>query len=253
MLFNGQDPVDLHPGISVKKETPPGSVTSKLETLSGAFGELVVGRTIQQGEYKVEFLIRSNTSEMIGTIRQLLSSWARPMDVTTCELIPSDMPDRAYAAMCKKVGEPKFKHGAATIEIVFALPRPIAHDRFPRTASTGDKAEALAVDVRGSSYIRPEVSMKLPSAADAVTLYVDDKAYFRLVASLSAGDCVIIREDASIDMFDASANAIANAATCVDYVVTDLFAMWKALGHGPHTVRCEPACSIEMKWRDEWV
>lgn len=253
MLFNGQDPVDLHPGISIKKETPPGSVTSKLETLSGAFGELVVGRTIQQGEYKVEFLIRGNTREKIGTIRQLLSSWARPMDVSTCELVPSDTPDRAYAAMCKKVGEPKFKHSSATIEVVFAVPRPIAHDRYPRTASTDGKAEALVVDVRGSSFIQPEVKLTLPSTAGAVTLYVDDKAYFRLVAPLSAGDSVIIRNDAQIDLFDASANTTASAAVNVDYVATDLFAMWKALYHGRHTVRGEPACAIEMNWRDEWV
>ena len=53
MRFNGIDIRDVHRGISVEKEIPPGMPTRTVETFSGWDGETLAGVTMSRGTYTV--------------------------------------------------------------------------------------------------------------------------------------------------------------------------------------------------------
>lgn len=253
MRYNGVDPRELHPGISIAKEIPPGTVTSQLETLSGSTGEIVVGRTIQQGEYIVRINIAGRYADEGWAIHRLLTAWARPLDTKLHELVPTHWPTVAFDATLKEISPPEFVFGFVVIDVVFAVPRPIAHDRIASTASTGDTAGSMTVNVGGTSYARPNITITAKEASSTITLYVDEMPYFRFSAPVEAGDVVLIRDDLRIELYDASAATTQDAADKVDYTLTDMQALWEVLTPGRHIVRTEPPAAIDMQWRNEWV
>lgn len=253
MRYNGIDPRQLHPGISIAKEIPPGTVTSQLETLSGSTGEIVAGRTIQQGEYIARINIAGRYADEGWAIHRLLKEWARPMDEIPRELVPTHWPSVAYDAILKEISPPEFVFGFVVIDVVFALPRPIAHDRIASTASTGIDAKNLTVKIGGTSYARPNITITAKKATSEVTLYVDETPYFRIFAPMENEDVLMIRNDSRIEMYDESAAKTKDAADKVDYTLTDMQGMWEALKPGNHVVRTEPPAAIDMEWRNEWV
>lgn len=253
MRYNGVDPRQLHPGISIAKEIPPGTVTSQLETLSGSTGEIVVGRTIQQGEYIVRVNIAGKYADEGWAIHRLLKEWARPLDTTPRELVPTHWPTAAYDATLKEISPPEFVFGFVVIDVVFAVPRPIAHDRITSTAGTGNVAESVTAKVGGTSYARPNVTITAKEASNAIALYVDEMPYFRISSPVEAGDVLLIRNDLRIELYDASTATTQDAADKVDYTMTDIQGMWEALTPGHHIVRTEPPAAIDMEWRNEWV
>lgn len=253
MKFNGVDPRSLYPGISVAKEIPPGTVTSQLETISGTGGEMVVGRTIQQGEYIARINIAGKNASNGWEIHRLLKAWARPMDATTSELVPTHWPSVAYDAILKEISPPEFRFGFVVIDVVFALPRPIAHDRAATTANTGGTAGALSINVGGSSYIRPIIRAKASAATSDMVLYVDDKPYVRVVTPIKSGDVLAVYADGRLELTEASTGKTVDVTDKVDYVATDLQAMQEALTPGKHAIRTAPASALDMEWRCEWV
>lgn len=253
MRYNGVDPRQLHPGISIAKEIPPGTVTSQLETLSGSTGEIVVGRTIQQGEYIVRINIAGKNRGEGWAIHRLLTAWARPTDVVLRELVPTHWQTVAFDATLKEISPPEFVFGFVVIDVVFAVPRPIAHDRVASTATNGGNAEDLEVNIGGTSYARPDIRIEAKTAAESITLFVDEQPYFRLAAAVEAGDVMTLHSDDRVDLYDASTDTTQNAADKVDYVITDTQAMREAFAPGKHIVRTEPAAAVEMEWRNEWV
>lgn len=253
MRYNGVDPRQLHPGISIAKEIPPGTVTSQLETLSGSTGEIVVGRTIQQGEYIVRVNIAGKHRGEGWAIHRLLTGWARPTDIVLHELVPTHWQTVAYDATLKEISPPEFVFGFVVIDVVFAVPRPIAHDRVSSKASTNGNAGDLIADIGGTSYARPDIRITAATPAEAVALYVDEQPYFRLVAPVEAGDVITLRSNDQVDWYKASDDTTQDASDKVDYTITDTQAMREALTPGRHTLRAEPAAAIEAEWRNEWV
>lgn len=253
MKYNGIDPRQLHPGIRIAKEIPPGTVTSQLETLNGSTGEIVVGRTIQQGEYIVRINIAGKNRSDGWAIHRLLTGWAKPTDIELHELVPTHWNTVAFDAALKEISPPEFVFGFVVIDVVFAIPRPIAHDRIHSTANTGGEAKELQLTISGTSYARPDIRITVKAAAQAVTLYVDEQPYFRLVAAVEAGDVIALNSNDRVDWYDASEDRTKDAADKVDYTATDTESLRKALTPGKHTVRVEPASAIEVEWRNEWV
>ena len=253
MRFNGVDPRTLLPGITIAKEIPPGTVTSQLETVGGSGGETVVGRTIQRGEYIVRINIAGKNAPGGWEIHRAIKAWARPMDITTKELVPTHWPEVAYDAILKDISPPEFRFGFVTIDVAFALPRPIAHDRNATIATTGGKAESLTVKIGGSSYARPIIRAKAAAAADAMVLQVDGTPYVRVVTPVEAGDVLTVYANGRMELTDESASTTKDVTDKVDYVATDLQAMQEALTPGEHTISASPAAALEMEWRREWV
>lgn len=243
MKFNGVDPRTIA-GVSIAKEIPPGAPSSQLETLQGSGGEIIAGRTIQQGEYIVRINIAGKTRQEAWKIRKLLAGWACAADTVTHELIPTHWQTAAYDAILKEITPPEFTFGHATVDVVFTLPRPIAHDVSYQTKSGGS---SVAVSIGGTSHARPSIALHMASSSK-LELKLDGTTYFAMNGGYSAGDTVFVWSDMSAVIVNTT-----NAERYVDYVNTDFEALYKACTPGSHTISCAQASAIQVTWRNEWL
>jgi len=248
MKFNGIDPRTLHPGISIAKEIPPGSVTSQIETLAGSTGEIVAGRTIQQGEYIVRTNIAGKTPEQAWEIRALLAGWAKAADAKTRKLIPTHWPKVSYDAIFKEISPPEFFRGFATVDIVFTLPRPIANS-LQESIETGEGE--VQITVGGTTWTRPSITITTGST-NGLTLSVDGKKLLALSGQYEENDFVFIYTDPpSVQLMEGGMPEMIDDR--IDYTVTDFEAICEALTPGTHTIRAEGASVVSVSWRDAWL
>lgn len=248
MRYNGIDPRTLHRGISIAKEIPPGAPTSQLETLTGASGEIITGRTIKQGEYIVRINIAGRTREEAWAIRAKLASWARSADDTTHELEPTRWPGVAYDAIFKEITAPEFVFGFAVVDVIFAIPRPIAHAIQDSTATGGAE---IALSVMGTSYVRPEFTLTMAGGYPA-QITVDSTVYAAVSYPFQAGDVLTIRTDPP-KVIIATDSSVLQGDRYVDYEETDLDALSRALTPGSHSVACAQASRIAARWKEEYL
>lgn len=253
MKYNGIDPRTLHPAISIAKEIPPGTVTSQLETTSGSTGEIIAGRTVKQGEYIVRVNIAGKSRAEGWRIRALLAGWARALDDQTHELIPTHWPQVAYDAILKEITPPEFSFGFCTVDVIFALPRAVAHDlavtKLPRVS--GEHVKRFLVD--GSTYAKPEMTATLMESGDSFRIFVDDVCYVTMNGDFGVSDGLVMKNTPKFRLYDASESTFAPIDDRIDPLNTDVQAMWEALSPGWHTIRTEPASEIELTWRNEWL
>lgn len=246
MKYNGIDPKTLHAGISIKKEIPPGTVTSELETLYGSTGEIVAGRIIQQGEYIVRLNIAGKTPEEGWDILSKVAAWAEPTSETTAELIPTKRPAIAYDAVLKEISPPEFIRGFAVIDVVFAVPRPIAHSI---KWSHADEATAeIDVVFGGTHHARPELWLIADGASDII-VSIDGNDLIKIKNDFSAGQVVKIYTDTGAvkDLYDEHMESL------IDYTETDFVAFAKMCTPGTHRVAATGVRNTALRWRDEWV
>lgn len=154
MRFCGVDLRSVHPALSIEKEYPPGMPDRDVYTIAGTDGETVVGYAVTQGEYKVNVNIAARRREDGWRIRALLAAWAAASGRSTGELEPTHWPGIAYDAIVKSIGAPEFVFGFAKVEVIFLLPRPLAHD-LAYTSATGQGRATLSIG--GSAECRPTV------------------------------------------------------------------------------------------------
>lgn len=256
MTFNGVDPCSLHSGISIAKEIPPGTIASTLETLSGASGEIIVGRTVKQAEYTVKINIAGKYRAQAWQIRKLIAAWACAMDVQTHQLVPTHWPTVAYDAVLKEISEPEFTFGFGVIDVVFAIPRPIARELMITNGLGASGATSINVTIEGSSYARPTLRItlaeNLDTGIDGMSVSVDGVQYFGLTGALYAGNVVEITLDVPGVAIDDGEDTVA-ANERIDYTVTDFERFAKAFSPGTHKVSCPEAKLITMRWRCEWL
>lgn len=248
MRYNGIDPTTLHRGISIAKEIPPGAPTSQLETLTGASGEIITGRTLKQAEYIVRINIAGKTREEAWGIREKLAAWACSADETTHELVPTRWPGMAYDAIFKEITPPEFVFGFAVVDVIFAIPRPIAHSVNERSVSGSSVAEFA---VMGTSYARPEINITMVSGYRA-EITVDGKLYAAVSYPFQSGDVMSVQTNPP-GVVIATSGSVIQADRYVDYAVTDLDAMCKALTPGRHSITCAQASGISVRWREEYL
>lgn len=287
MRFNGIDPRTIHPGVSIAKEIPPGAVTSQLETLTGSTGEIVAGRTIQQGEYIVRVNIAGKSRAEAWKIRALLAGWARADDEKTRKLIPTHDPTVHYEAILKEISPPEFTFGFTTVDVVFTLPRPVAIDNEEQTYSTEMASQAVQsieeaesyqyfltddgyvfntadgevfltkstdeseLTIGGTTWVRPAIAMYM-YAAEGLTLMVDGKPVLSISGEYEEGDSVFIYTDPpSVQLMDGSMPYSIDDR--IDYTVTDFEALCRALTPGKHTITAVGAATLTMTWRNAWL
>lgn len=255
MKYNGIDPTKLHRGISIAKEIPPGTIDSQLETLKGSSGETVAGRTHKASEYIVRVNIAGVTRAEAWDMRAILAEWACPMDEVTHELIPSHWPRRAYDAIFKEISPPEFTFGFATVDVVFTVPRAVAHDlavRNSKKADTDGTGVKLGVNVQGTTYIQPTITIKT-KAVHRVEVSVGGKVCFAINYDFADGDSLQVRTDNSSVHIRHAGGELLPADRYVDYIATDLEAMCKALMPGLRTIQSEQAQEIAAVWRDAYL
>lgn len=254
MRFNGVDPTTLHAGISIAKEIPPGAPTSQLETLTGSTGEIVAGRTLKQAEYIVRINIAGKSRAEAWDIRARLAAWAGAAETTTHELIPSHWQGYAYDAILKEISPPEFTFGFAVVDVIFTIPRPIAHGTVNRTATkstTDGSGVSLNVNVLGSSYIRPTIQITT-LATSRVEITVSGTVYAAVGYNFAAGDILKVQCDPPAVEITSGGNTIA-ADRYVDYTVTDFEALCKALTPGIRYIGSAQASRIYALWREEFL
>lgn len=248
MRYNGINPTTLHRGISIAKEIPPGAPTSQLETLTGASGEIITGRTLKQGEYIVRVNIAGRSREEAWAIRAKLAAWARSADDTTHELEPTRWPGVAYDAIFKEITPPEFVFGFAVVDVIFAIPRPIAHAVRESTATGSTEA---ALSIQGTFYAQPEVILTMAGAYRA-EITVDGTVHAAVSYPFKAGDVMTIRANPP-EVIIATSGSILQGDRYVDYAVTDLDALSRALTPGSHSVACAQASGITVRWKEEYL
>jgi hypothetical protein len=292
MKFNGIDPTTLHRGISIAKEIPPGTVTSKLETLSGSDGEIIVGRTIKQGEYIVRINIAGRYREEAWQIRKLLAAWARGTDAKTCELIPTRWPTVHYDAALKEISPPEFTFGFAVIDVIFAVPRPIAVENILRTATSGEtEGETLLytsygenfvtsdgyqmavspvetmratspsvgitkIVIGGTSHARPKITL-FCRATENPRISVGTKVLFGFTGAVTNNERIEISTNPPnvriMSSVGDDAGKWLDANDRIDYTRTDFQRLAEAFAPGERTVMCYQASKVNVEWRDEWL
>lgn len=251
MKFNNVDPRTLHPRISIAKEIPPGTVTSQLETLAGSTGEIVVGRTIQQGEYIVRMNIAGKTWAEAWQIRQMIAGWARGTDAQTCELIPTHWPEVHYDALLKEITPPEFVKGKAVIDVIFAVPRPIAVSNVDNTTEVTTSGIIKPV-IGGTSHARPAITGYCKGST-GFNVSVGTKKYVGLTGSFAAGEHVEISTNPPQVRVQSVDGVWTIANNRVDYTATDFQALAEAFTPGQKTVMCPQASQVSISWRDEWL
>lgn len=153
-------------------------------TIAGTDGETVVGYAVTQGEYKVNVNIAARRREDGWRIRALLAAWAAASGRSTGELEPTHWPGIAYDAIVKSIGAPEFVFGFAKVEVIFLLPRPLAHD-LAYTSATGQGRATLSIG--GSAECRPTVAQTLAVARDGVAWTLDGREMLHVNGAFSAG------------------------------------------------------------------
>lgn len=253
MLFNGVNPCTLHPGISIAKEIPPGTVESQLETMSGSTGEIVVGRTIKQGEYIVRINIAGKYKAQAWEIRKLLAGWACAADVETHRLVPTHWPDVAYDALLKEISPPEFVFGFATVDVTFTVPRPIARD-VKMTTEPGPLGTSATFAVGGTSYTRPVININTQACAQ-VSILVDDVLLARVKGPFGEKDSVSIYTEPPKVTVNRSSDSAGDVTINeqIDYTVTDFERLAKAFRPGDRVITCPEAYIIALNWRNEWL
>lgn len=253
MKFDGVNPCTLHPGISIAKEIPPGTIPSQLETLGSSTGEIVAGRTIQQGEYIVRVNIAGKYVRQAWEIRAIIAAWARPMDEETRRLIPTHWPTVYYEAICKEITPPEFRKGFATVDVIFTLPRAVAMSIEENTAETGEATTEQNITVSGSSYARPVIKANMLDGEESVFVYVDGAVCFGIYGAFTSENVLTIQTAPPGASLYIPNYGQMNVMDKVDYTMTDFQKLKKALTPGSHTIRVMPCNGFSVTWRDEWV
>lgn len=241
MRFNGKDPRELHPAISIAKEIPPGMANRRLRTLQGADGEIVTGTEMEGGRYIVRLNIAGKNADQGWAVRERIAAWAGSSGSTTAPLEPTHRPGRCYDAIIESVSDPEFVHGFTVIEATFFLPRPVARSAI-RSNAAG--AGGINADIGGSSPARPLIRQTLATAQSGVTWTMDGKPLLRMMGTFAAGQ--VIEMDTAMERLTLDGN---NAMTLLDPQET----RWRpGFTPGRHALASTDGGRMEMRWHEEW-
>lgn len=242
MRFNGKDLRDVHRALSIEKEIPPGIARREIETVQGTDGGTIAQEIIEPDEYIVRVNIVCRSADDAWDVRARLAGWAQLNRAGTAELIPTHWSGKCYDARIKSVSAPEFVRGGARVEMRFLLPRPIARDIAPSTASGAGAASPL---IGGTYACRPAIAQTIKTARTGLTISMDGSPVLAITGSLNAGQRIEMdtqRESLTIDGEDAMSR--------INYVKS----RWRP-GYTPgrHELTSTDGGALEMRWHNEWV
>lgn len=241
MRFNGRDPTEIHPCISISKEIPPSMPAREIATVETGSGELVAHVNIQQDEAVIRINIAGRTYDEAMEARLKLAEWAASSHNRTAELELTHLPGKAYTAILKRISA--IENRFTTADVVFLLPRPVLHDVAERRA-TGSGTE-MTFRTGGTASTQPVFAVTLTGAAEGLNMMVDGVLFFAIGGGLAAGQKVeynLRTGSATIDGVHAE-NRILYADIDPDIELLP----------GKHTLNVSAAGSLQARWRDEWL
>ena len=241
MRFNGIDPAEIHPCISVSKEIYPSMPARDIATAETASGDLVAHVSVQQDEATIRVNIAGRTYDEAMEARLALAEWAASSRNATAELEPTHLPGKAYDAILKRVQA--VENRFTTVDVVFLLPRPVLHDIAERRAA-GNGTE-MVLRIGGTASAQPVVAVTLTSAAEGLRMTVDGITFFAIGGSLGAGQKVEYN--------------MRTGATTIDGVHAEKRILYAEIDPdmellpGKHTLISSAAGSLQVRWHDEWL
>lgn len=241
MKFNGIDPAEIHPCISVSKEIYPSMPARDIATVETASGDLVAHVSMQQDEATIRVNIAARTYDEAMEARLALAEWAASSRNATAELEPTHLPGKAYTAILKRMQA--IENRFTTMDVVFLLPRPVLHEVAERRAA-GSGTE-MTFRIGGTAGVQPVFSVKLTGAAEGLNMTADGVLFFAISGSLSAGQTVEYNLQTGATTIDGvhAENRIMYAETDPDIELLP----------GKHTLKVSAAGSIQARWRNEWL
>lgn len=168
MIFNGRDLMAFcGAGVSINKEIPPATVGRSITSIGGSGGHILGHVEDAPKTYTARVNLHGQTMADAWALKLKLAEWARTDALA--DLIPTHDTARKYRAIVQSIGDPEFKWGACTIDVVFFVPdaRMIAVSSTTATGSgtatfakTGSADPLLAVTfVPGVAVTDPEITL----------------------------------------------------------------------------------------------
>lgn len=242
MLFNGKDLRSVHPALSIKEEIPPGAARRQIVTIAGTDGEIVSDVIVERGNYLVRVNIAGKTRKEAWEMREKIAAWAASSGRQTAELVPTHRPNRCYDAILSDISDPQFVCGFATIDVTFAVPRPISRSVF-QFASQGKGA--MQASIGGSSPARPVVRQTIAKNRDGLVWSMDGGAILTITGSLSAGQVV--------EMDTRYERLTVDGGYALDRINPQKTKWRPGYTPGLHAFTSTDAGTMEMRWHDEWL
>ena len=124
MIFNGLDIMTFcGGGVSINKEIPPFSLGRTITTIGGGGGHILGHVENAPKTYTARINLHASCMAEAWALKRTVAAWA--MSCTTlADLIPTHDPAVRYRAVCQSVGDPEFKFGTCTVDVVFMIPDP---------------------------------------------------------------------------------------------------------------------------------
>lgn len=142
MIFNGRDLLAFcGAGVSINKEIPPASVGRAITSIGGANGHILGHAEDAPRTYTAKVNLHGATMADAWALKLKLAEWA--YTTTLADLIPTHDQARKYRAIVQSIGNPEFKWGACTIDVVFYIPDARMIEVYSTTATGTDSVSFL--------------------------------------------------------------------------------------------------------------
>lgn len=242
MRYNGVDVCTCYRGISVNKEIPPGMPARDVETAGGWDGEILTGVELKQGRYLLRVNIATRSKAEAWRARAALAAWASSDGGVLCPIEPTHWPGRAYDGIVSSITDPEFVFGFATVDVTFVVPRPVAYEIIPTTASGAGQVEMV---VRGSMPCGPTITQTISTARTGLYWTLDGERLLTITGALAAGDVVTANLREGLLTVNGQ-----HAEERINVMETG----WAAsFAPGLHTITSQDKGQMEARWHAEWA
>lgn len=241
MKFNGINPADIHPVISVSKEIYPSMPAREIATVETRDGALVANVSVGQDEAIIRINIAGRTYDEAMAARLALAEWAGSSRNQTAELEPTHAPGKAYSAILRRITE--IENRFATVDVVFLIPRPYLHSTTVRQVSgTG---AAMTYTIGGSAKAQPAFELVLSAAAEGLIMLADNRMMLAMSGMLNANDAVVYNPHTGALTINGVHAEERLLYADIDFNIT--------FYPGAHTLQVSAPGTMTARWRDEWL
>lgn len=242
MRYNGVDVCTCYKGISVNKEIPPGMPARDVETAGGWDGEILTGVELKQGRYLLRVNIGAKSKEEAWRARAALAAWATSGGGVLCPIEPTHWPGRAYDGIVGSITDPEFIFGFATVDVTFVVPRPVAYEIAPCTASGAGQLDMV---VRGSMPCGPTITQTIGEARTGLYWTMGGAKLLTITGALAKGDVVAVNLREGLLTVNGQ-----HAEERINVMETG----WAAsFAPGLHTITSQDKGQMEARWHTEWA
>lgn len=243
MKFNGIDPRDISPRISIEKETVGAVPPRTLRMLSLYGGAGFAGLNYEPRTFTARVNIASFTRRGGWELSRRLAAWACTDEPR--ELCPTHTPGKAFTAILDSASDVQLVRGFGVVEYRFTIPRPFYHSTVENVAVINGGGR---INARGNVPARLIIAHRMAQGAPALTFSHNGAPFIRLRrmdgGNIPAG--VVLRVDMENKLIQYNGDA---ALDMIDYTVTN----WHAPITGAAEITASDAGRTEIRWRDEWA